>query len=317
MLEHVARFLLSAFLAIGMAGTASAAPGKRVALVIGNADYANIGRLMKPINDAQAVADVLKRLGYEVILGTNAKNGDLLGLAEKFRVGVKSADVGFFYYSGHGFQTNSIAQHPVNHVVPVDFNVDTVDAALATLALDVIIDTLRSQTRLGFIFMDACRNDPQLAAASERLAAGGKSITISRGFSPINVAEERRPTVQPRAGKEPTGLLIAYATDPGNVALEGDIGILSPFTSALVKHIGTPGLSAAEVMGRVSQDVSLQTAGKQTPWNVSSLTAGTYQFVPKPERIIQPSSTPGPRATPPPAAPRQEPRQPKAPFQLQ
>jgi uncharacterized caspase-like protein len=76
------------------------------------------------------------------------------------------------------------------------------------------------------------------------------------------------------------GLLIAYATDPGNVALEGNKGLLSPFTSALVAHMRTPGLSVAEVMGRVSADVSLETQGQQTPWSVASLTAGTYKFLP-------------------------------------
>ena len=264
---------------------------KRVALVIGNAAYTDITTLLKPLNDARRVAEVLRGLGYEVILGTDTNKTELDRLADRFRAALVGADVGFFFYSGHGFQTNRASQqHPVNHIVPVDFRIQDVDAALPTLALDAIMDALKRQVRVGFIFMDACRNDPQLTAASERLARGTRSITLSRGLSPVNVAvpEIGKPQRRPDVRKGPAGLLIAYATDPGNVALEGDNGSFSPFTTALVKHLSTPGLSAAEVMGRVSSDVSTETQGQQTPWNVSSLTVGTYQFLAKP--ITQPST---------------------------
>jgi uncharacterized caspase-like protein len=127
--------------------------------------------------------------------------------------------------------------------------------------------------------MDACRNDPQLAAASERMASSSKSVMISRGFSPVSIGGGVPVIVKPGNGKGPTGLLISYATDPGNVAVEGDKGQLSPFTGALVKHMSAPGLSIAEVMGRVSTDVSFETQGQQTPWSVSSLTAGTFKFL--------------------------------------
>ena len=259
-----------------------AAPEKRVALVIGNAAYAGISPLQKPINDAQKMAEVLRGLNYEVIIGINASKRELDALAQRFRAALKGADVGFFFYSGHGFQTNRIEQqHPINHIVPVDFNVQDVNTALGSLALDVIIEAIRSQARVGFIFMDACRNDPQLTAASERLASNTRSVTIARGFAPVAVIEKTS-TAKGAPAKGPTGLLIAYATDPGNVAFEGDTGTLSPFTGALSKHLVTPGLSAAEIMGRVSAEVATQTGGQQTPWNVSSLTAGTYLFTPRP-----------------------------------
>lgn len=288
--------LVAQFLIALLAPAAEAAPEKRVALVIGNAAYASISPLDKPLNDARKMEQVLRELGYEVILGTNASKRDLDGLAQRFRAALKGADVGFFFYSGHGFQTNRIEQqHPINHIVPVDFNVEEVNTTARSLALDVIIDAIRSQVRVGFIFMDACRNDPQLTAASERLASNTRSVTIARGFAPVAVLEKAS---APKASvaKGPTGLLIAYATDPGNVALEGETGSLSPFTGALAKHLLAPGLSAAEIMGRVSAEVSAQTRGQQTPWNVSSLTAGTYQFTPKPAPA--PSAGAGKGATP-------------------
>jgi uncharacterized caspase-like protein len=275
--------IIGAAFALGAVHSSSqAAPEKRVALVIGNAAYSGISPLQKPINDAQKMAEVLRGLNYEVIVGINASKRDLDGFAQRFRTALKGADVGFFFYSGHGFQTNRIEQqHPVNHIVPIDFNVQDVNTALGSLALDVIIEAIRSQARVGFIFMDACRNDPQLTAASERLASHTRSVTIARGFAPVAVSEKTS-TAKATLTKGPTGLLIAYATDPGNVALEGERGALSPFTGALSKHLVTPGLSAAEIMGRVSAEVATQTRGQQTPWNVSSLTAGTYQFTPRP-----------------------------------
>src|SRR5262245_57592227 len=290
--------LVAQFLIALVAPAAEAAPEKRVALVIGNAAYASISPLDKPLNDARKMEQVLRELGYEVILGTNASKRDLDGLAQRFRAALKGADVGFFFYSGHGFQTNRIEQqHPINHIVPVDFNVHDVTTAPSSLALDVIIEAIRSQARVGFIFMDACRNDPQLTAASERLASNTRSVTIARGFAPVAVIE-KAPAAKASIAKGPTGLLIAYATDPGNVALEGETGALSPFTGALAKHLLAPGLSAAEIMGRVSAEVSTQTRGQQTPWNVSSLTAGTYQFTPRPPAAPSTGTAKAPAARP-------------------
>jgi uncharacterized caspase-like protein len=275
-------FVLGVCVALGgLASPAAAAPEKRVALVIGNAAYSGISPLQKPLNDAQKMAEVLRGLNCEVILGLNASKRDLDAFAQRFRAALKGADVGFFFYSGHGFQTNRIEQqHPINHIVPVDFDAHNVSTAPSSIALDVIIEAIRSQARVGFIFMDACRNDPGLTAASERLASNTRSVTMARGFAPVAVVEKAAAKVS--VAKGPTGLLIAYATDPGNVALEGETGARSPFTGALAKHLLAPGLSAAEIMGRVSAEVSAQTRGQQRPWNVSSLTAGTYQFTPRP-----------------------------------
>jgi uncharacterized caspase-like protein len=282
-----------------------AAPEKRVALVIGNSAYTGISPLKKPINDAQRMADVLRGMKFEVMLGTDVTKPGMEEMAQKFRAAVKGADVGFFFYSGHGFQTSRVdQQHPVNHLVPVDFKVGDGDVLPSTLALDVVVETLRREARLGFVFVDACRSDPLLTAASARLASTTRSVTITRGFSPVNVDMQQMPAAKKSPSKGPMGLLIAYATDPGNVALEGDTGDLSPFTGSLVKHLATPGLSAAEIMGLVSADVALQTKGEQTPWNVSSLTAGTYRFVtapPQPPTASLPNkgspSSPGSRSS--------------------
>lgn len=265
---------------------------KRVALVMGNAAYTQISRLQKSVNDAQKMAEILRGMKFEVILAIDVKANELRALASNFQAALKGADVGVVFYSGHGFQTNRAEQqHPINHIVPVDFSIQEANILASTLALDTLIDVLRRNARVGFIFMDACRSDPQLSDASQLLMSASKGVTMARGFSPVSVSETPSAENKTRASKGPAGLLIAYATDPGNVALEVENAKYSPFTGSLIKHLGSPGLSAAEVMGRVSAEVSAETQGLQTPWSVSSLTAGTYKFVAAlPAAPVKPSS---------------------------
>ena len=68
---------------------------------------------------------------------------------------------------------------------------------------------------------------------------GTRSASVGRGLA------------QAQAG---VGTLIAYSTQPGNVALDGQ-GRNSPFTSALLKNIDTPGLSLGDTMIAVRNDV--------------------------------------------------------------
>jgi uncharacterized caspase-like protein len=304
--------ILFSFFSLATVSQATAAE-KRVALLIGNAAYSDISALRMPLNDVRAVAKILKGMGFEVILGTDATKQDLDQLTDRFRTAAKGADVGFFFYSGHGFQTNRVdQQHPVNQIVPVDFKVLDTDTELATLALDVVVDILRN-VRVGLIFMDACRNDPKVAAASEKLANSTRAVTISRGLSAVREVPDTLAPFKRDKANRPTGLLIAYATGPGKVAFDGDKGPLSPFTTALVKHMSTAGLSIGDVMGRVSADVTFETQGEQTPWNVSSLTAGSYHLI---ARQLPPPPSNAPGKSPAPAPARPEPKA-KVPFQLQ
>ena len=175
-------------------------------------------------------------------------------------------------------------------------------AELPTVPLDLVTDALRAEARVGLVFMDACRNDPLIVAAAKSTATAGKGFRLLAGLSnvPVSSLPGQAPPAQPsRAGNAsgnasgtgPTGILIAYSTDPGNVARDGLAGDkLSPFTRALTTHVRTPGLTMSEIMARVSTDVAKRTDNKQTPWNTSSLTAGTYQFSAKPKAPTPPIS---------------------------
>lgn len=71
------------------------------------------------------------------------------------------------------------------------------------------------------------------------------------------------------------GTLIAFATAPGQVALDGE-GANSPFSAALSRHIGTPGLEVQQMLTRVRAEVVSGTKNKQVPWSNSSLLGEVY-----------------------------------------
>jgi uncharacterized caspase-like protein len=143
---------------------------KRIALVIGNANYSSIQMLQGPANDAVEVERKLKTLGFRVLLLINARKSDIDGAIRQFQRQLAGADVGLFYYSGHGFQTSRADQHhPVNHLVPVDFRVPSGGMVDGTVPLDDVLKTLEKHARVSLVFLDACRSDPQLDEAARRI----------------------------------------------------------------------------------------------------------------------------------------------------
>jgi uncharacterized caspase-like protein len=129
---------------------------------------------------------------------------------------------------------------------PGDLNLDAVDVSL-------VLQQMEAERRVNLIFLDACRDNP--LARSFARSLGTRSTAVGQGLASIQSA---------------VGTMIVYATQPDNVALDGE-GRNSPFTSALLKHMGTPGLEIDSMMKRVRSDVLVATRDKQVPWNHSSL----------------------------------------------
>jgi len=237
--------LLLACLGAATSGNATAAG--RVALVIGNAAYAD-APLPNPANDARAMADRLDRLGFSVQVLTDADRAAMERALVEFSGRLDAETTALFYYAGHGIQSNGR-----NYLLPVDAKVRS-EAALRFEALDVgdVLDELaRSGSRVNFVILDACRNNP-----FERKVRGGGS-----GLAAIDAAR---------------GTLIAYATAPGSVAIDGESSN-GLYTSELLKALDAPGLKAEELFKRVRIAVSDQSAGLQVPWESSSLT-GDFVF---------------------------------------
>ncbi len=223
----------------------------RVALVLGNSNYSGRWALKNPANDARAIAEQFKSLGFDVMLHLDVRVnqiGDILAAASQ-RMRPGGAFV--FYYAGHGLQLRGD-----NYLPAVDANIRTqFDVPTQSLSLQQVItlaDEYKAELRL--MFLDACRDNPWQVAT--RSMAGGLA------------------KVEP-----PKGTLISYATRPGSVAEDGD-GANGIYTSHLLKHITTPILPVESVFKRVANDVFRTTNGRQEPWHEGNL-RGEFAFVVK------------------------------------
>jgi hypothetical protein len=213
------------------------------ALVIGNGAYPGSGRLDNPVNDANAISQKLRSMGFTVTTVTDANRQRLVQSMSQFRRTAASADISLLYYAGHGVQIFG-----TNYILPTD--VDQTDPAQVTIqgvSLNSVVENfLPGKTKL--VFLDACRDNP-LQRSSDR--------SVSKGLAPISVAE---------------GTLISYATKDGQTAADG-AGKNSPFTQALLEHLNDP-QDIAVVLRKVRERVMKITGGKQQPWEYGSLTGG-------------------------------------------
>ena len=274
------RHLIAWCLLIGTVVTAlPATAAKRVALVIGNSAYQNAGPLPNPINDSRAVADALRRLDFVVIEAEDQDKTGMQKLLGKFREKLLDADASLFFYGGHGLQVKG-----QNYLVPVDAKLDfETDLAFEAVPVDAVLGLMESTTPVRLMFLDACRDNP-LARSLARTSRGGVGSGLARMDNSA-------------------GTLIAFATEPGKVALDGD-GEHSPFALALLEHIETPGLEVLQMLSRVRATVIANTDGEQLPLDTSALVSDFY-FIPPPARAAR-ARPDGGRARDPGASPTNE-----------
>ncbi|MDP2811469.1 MAG: caspase domain-containing protein [Rhodocyclaceae bacterium] len=235
------------------ASASAAAPpqsDKKVALVIGNAAYKD-APLKNPVNDARALSAKLRSVGFDVILGENLGQRDMTRLVTRFGEKLAGKGVGLFFYAGHGMQVKGR-----NYLLPVDAQISNEASARSeSLDLDQILDHMSaSGSQFNLVVLDACRNNP----FERRFRSGGGG-----GLAQIDA---------------PKGTLIAFATAPGKVAMDGD-GENSTYTAALLRALSEPGLPVENVFKRVRGEVSRITGDQQVPWESSSLT-GDFYFLP-------------------------------------
>lgn len=223
----------------------------RIALVIGNSRYENITPLKNPSNDERLIARTLKDLGFKVIRERDLTIEEFRETVRKFSLQAKSADTVVFYYAGHGFQYDG-----KNFLVPVDARLkDRKTFTRETFSMDDIILKLQGRGRDTLIFLDACRNNPMPTT---------KGLEQSTGLAQIQSNSSG-------AG----GLYISFATQPGNVTLDG-AAANSPFAKALAEHMPTRGIGVQDMMIRVRNSVEVATNGTQVPWEQSALRKQFY-----------------------------------------
>jgi uncharacterized caspase-like protein len=236
------------------AGAASARAAERVALVIGNSAYQHLPRLANPENDARLIAATLQSVGFQLIGGKAQTDLDRAGLERairQFGTELAGGAVGLFYYAGHGVQVKG-----ANYLVPVGANpTSTADVDFELIDAELVLKQMEAaSSKLNFVILDACRNNP----------LGGRGLRDTGG----GLAQM----------KAPTGTLISYATQPGNVALDGTAGH-SPYTAALVATMKKPGLRVLDVFNEVGLAVDKSTGGRQQPWQSSSPIDGNFYFL--------------------------------------
>jgi len=206
---------------------------KRVALVIGNSGYQHTSQLENPKNDATDMVAALKQVGFQVIDGFDLEKTSFERKVRDFSVALRGAEVGLFFYAGHGLQ---VAGN--NYLVPIDAKAETADALdWEMVRLDLVHRTMERATTTNIIFLDACRNNP--LARNLARAMGTRSTEIGRGLAAVESG---------------VGTLISFSTQPGNVALDGS-GRNSPFAGALVKRINTSGDDLSAMLIDVRNDV--------------------------------------------------------------
>ena len=229
---------------------------KRVAFVVGNGAYKNVAQLPNPPVDAKAMAAVLRNVGFDVVEGTNLTRDAMTQKLLDFGKKAQGADVAVFFYAGHG-----IAISGTNYLLPIDADIKSeMDVKLgAAINIDLTLDQTMSDAKVKLVFLDACRDNP--FAAKLKSSSATRSVAVQTGLAEMKSGE---------------GTLIAFATGPGQTALDGQEGNNSPFTRALIDHITKPGVEIQQAMTQVRAQVNEETGKNQLPWGHTNLIGEVY-----------------------------------------
>ena len=272
------RFLIIALSVVGMLVSASAAKAdRRVAFVVGNGAYKNVAPLPNPPIDAKAMAGVLRNAGFDVVEGINLTRDKMTERLLEFGKKTQGADIAVFFYAGHG-----IAIDGTNYLLPVDADIKSeMDVKLGSaINVDLSLDQTMNDAKVKLVFLDACRDNP--FAAKLRSLKSTRSVAVQTGLAEMKSGE---------------GTLIAFATGPGQTALDGQEGTNSPFTRALMANITQPGVEIQQAMTQVRAQVNEETNKGQLPWGHTNLTGAVYL-----NPVAAPAGAPVAVASNPPAA---------------
>lgn len=250
-----ARLLAFGLVVIAFMSMALAAPPEpaQYALVIGNASYTQ-RPLANPRNDAQLMANTLKKLGFKVTQGHDLDRKGLFASVNAFTESLPEGAVAMVYYAGHGMQING-----ANYLLPTDLTLTSEQgSAQRAFPLKMLMDKLGSaRSAFNIVVLDACRDNPFQPPARYR------------SFAQLGLARVA----------SPQGMVIAYSTAPGQQAADGAGKANSLYTETLAAEMQKPGLSIERILKNVTERIRKKTFDDQQPWFETSL-VDDYYFVP-------------------------------------
>lgn len=249
-------------LLLSWAGAAGSAE-RRVALVVGIADYERLPRLANTINDTVLIGKTLGALQFEVRSLTNPGLIRLRQELAAFAFEAETADVALVYFAGHGVEVAGR-----NYLIPADSRAQgRQEVAETSLTLDEVLRAVDKARQLRIVILDSCRDDPFIEA--------GKSATFTINVEPDSRAGLAKPSPE-------RGTLVAFAAEAGEVALDGE-GSNSPFALALAENMPVSDLEIGLMFRRVRDSVLARTSNRQEPHTYGSLSGSPY-FLAGPSR---------------------------------
>lgn len=225
-------------------------PGKRVALVMGNADYRSVTKLSNTITDARTMRDTLQKAGFEVVYGEDLDKRAMGRLIGEFGSIVKDSEAAVVYFAGHGSTFSDIP-----YVVPIDSKYENLENIPNELIqVESLVAEMRRAKGVRLVILDACRdNQREVELRRQEAALRGEAKRggdVTRGLAKL---------------QNPNGLIVVYATQYMSTAADGSVGANSPFTGSLARFLLTPNLDIKDVLFRAGQDVITKTGGTQRP----------------------------------------------------
>ncbi|MCR9158090.1 MAG: caspase family protein [Rhodobacteraceae bacterium] len=241
----------------------------RVALVIGMAEYQAITELTNTRNDADALADTLTEIGFDVTRVVDASLEELRTIMKDFSFRSETADLALIYFAGHGIEVQG-----ENFLIPIDAQPrSNVDVQNQSVSLKEMLAVVEKARVMRIVILDSCRDNP----------LGGSIDTNAVVQSALQSTDQATRGVGGLAPANPDrGTLVAFAAKDGQVALDGTQGN-SPYARALIDKMSKPGLEISLMFRQVRDAVLAETQNLQEPYTYGSLTGQPFYLTGAPE----------------------------------
>ena len=239
---------------------------KKYALVIGNSDYKNVGKLKNPTNDSIDIKNALESIGFSVVYGENLGLKEFRSKLREFYEKARNNDITLFYYAGHGLQYQN-----ENYFVPIDADIKLEsEISDETICFNRVESTFKEiNSNLNIFILDSCRNNPFEDTLN---SFSGRNINLSRGLTNTKI-------------KTNTQTIIAYATEPDNIALDNEKERNGIFTKELLKYLKKP-IKIEDIFKRTKKGVRENSDNSQIPWTVFNIEDDFYLNGKKEQEVI-------------------------------